>query len=281
MIDLHTHSTFSDGSLTPEELVARAREVGLTAMALTDHDSTGGVGRFMAACAAAGLDGIPGVEISADVKRGTLHMLGYLIDPREPTLQAALRRIREGRAERNAEILKKLNALGLALTWAEVLRHAGEEVVGRVHFAQAMVAKGHVTSKEAAFDRYLAKGSPAYASRFRFSPADSIAAIHAAGGLAVLSHPFTLELGRPALRECVTGLAAVGLDGIEAYYSEHTPVQTDEYRGLAAALNLVVTGGSDFHGTPNPAVALGSGFGPLRVPDELLVPLRARAAARR
>jgi 3',5'-nucleoside bisphosphate phosphatase len=280
MIDLHTHSTFSDGSLTPEQLVEKAREVGLRAMALTDHDGTGGIGRFLAACARTGLCGIPGVEISADVKRGTLHMLGYFIDHEDQALEGVLRRIRAGREERNREILEKLNRLGFSLAWQEVAAYAGEDVVGRPHFAQAMVAKGYVESKDAAFDRFLAKGRPAYADRFRLSPADSIAAIVRAGGLAALSHPFTLGLGPQALREFVGELAGAGLAGIEVYYSEHTPQQTQEYRSLAESFGLTPTGGSDFHGDMNPAIALGSGFGSLRVPDEVVDQLKARLRAR-
>jgi predicted metal-dependent phosphoesterase TrpH len=280
MIDLHTHSTFSDGSCTPEQLVREARDAGLRAIALTDHDCTGGLDRFLEACGRSDIVGVPGVEISADVPRGTLHMLGYFLDWRNEALGGVLERIRDGREIRNRAILRKLNDLGLGLAWDEVAAYAEEDVVGRPHFAQALMAKGLVPSKEAAFDRYLAKGKPAYVDRFRLSAADSIAVIRSAGGLAMLSHPFTLELGRDALRAYVATLAEAGLDGIEAYYSEHTPEQTGQYLELAAELGLAVTGGSDFHGDLNPAVRLGCGFGSLSVPDELLGELQRRAAER-
>jgi hypothetical protein len=278
MIDLHAHSTFSDGSLTPEELAQLAAETGLTAMALTDHDCTAGVPRFVAACASHGIQGIPGVEISADVKKGTLHMLGYFLDIGNETLEAVLVRIRQGREVRNREILEKLRRLKVDLTWEQVAAYAGEDVVGRPHFAQALMAGGYVKTKEDAFDRYLGKGKPAYANRFRLSPPDGIAAIQGAGGLAVLAHPFTLDLGREAMREMVAGLVASGLDGIEAHYSEHTQEQTEQYLALAREFNLVPTGGSDFHGGLNPAIRLGRGFGSLHVPEESLRELEQRRA---
>jgi predicted metal-dependent phosphoesterase TrpH len=278
MIDLHTHSTFSDGSLTPEQLVERAKNLGVTALALTDHDSTSGIPRFMTACRAAQLTGIPGVEISVEVQHGTLHMLGYFVEAGDPGLEAMLVKIRGGRELRNREILDKLNKLGLALTWEEVAAFAGEDVVGRPHFAQAMIARGYVTDKDKAFERYLSKGKPAYTDRFRLFPAESMQAIAKAGGLPVLSHPFTLELSKQALRAQVKELKALGLVGIEVYYSEHDQEQVREYLALAKEFDLVATGGSDFHGDQNPAVELGSGFGTLVVPEACLDQLRQRRA---
>ena len=280
MIDLHLHSTFSDGSLTPEQLVEKGREVSLTAMALTDHDCTSGVPRFLAACERVGLHGISGVEISADIQKGTLHMLGYYVDGGNEGLKSMLCQLRAGREERNREILKKLNELGLALSWEEVVAYAAEDVVGRPHFARAMLAKGYVASRKDAFARFLGKGRPAYVDRFRLSAADSIRAIAGAGGLAVLSHPLTLGLSRQALRDFVRELVGMGLDGIEVYYSEHSPEQTQEYRQLVEQFKLVATGGSDFHGDLNPSVGIGYGFGSLRVPDETPGLLRARRAAK-
>lgn len=282
MIDLHTHSTFSDGSCTPEQLAELAAAAGLTAVALTDHDCTDGVARFQTACATQKVRGVAGVEISADVKTGTMHMLGYLIDPSNPALRETLRQIRNGREIRNQEILRKLNALGFALTWEEVASLAGEDVVGRPHFAQAMVARGYVTKREKAFDLYLAKGKSAYADRFRLLPVDCVAAIRGAGGVAVLSHPFTLDLGKAALRSCVAELVDKGLQGIEAYYSEHSAEQTQQYLALAKEFHLVATGGSDFHGEGNPAIKLGVGFGQLDIPDSLMDELdQAGAESRR
>jgi predicted metal-dependent phosphoesterase TrpH len=279
MIDLHAHSTFSDGSLTPEELAALAAQEGLSAVALTDHDCTDGVPRFLAACEAAGIEGVAGVEISADCSKGTMHVLGYLLDCASPRLQDVLVRIRNGREIRNRRILEKLNALGLAMDWDEVAGHAGEDVVGRPHFAKVMLARGYVKDKDEAFDKFLGKGKPAYVDRFRLTARDSIDVLHDAGGLAVLGHPFTLDLGKPALRECVRELAGFGLDGIETYYSEHSPEQVRQYEELAADFGLIRTGGSDFHGEVNPDVRLGRGFGQLRVEEAILAAMKQRAAS--
>jgi hypothetical protein len=280
MIDLHMHSTFSDGSLTPEALVDEAQAAGLSAIALTDHDSTSGVERFVAACARKGLRGIGGVEMSVDVKKGTLHMLGYFVDPSEERLQAVLARIREGRDDRNHEILEKLCSLGMKLAWDEVAAYAGEDVVSRPHFARAMVEKKYVSSTEEAFDRFLGKGKPAYVDRMRLSPVDSVAAIRGAGGVAVLAHPFTLELKDKALETYVGELKVAGLAGIEVYYSEHTPAQQRAYLDLCRRMGLAPAGGSDFHGLINPAIRIGRGFGNLSVPDEILGDLEARCPGR-
>lgn len=281
MIDLHVHSTFSDGSLTPAELVDEAVAKGITALALTDHDTLGGLPKFEEACRAKGMIGIPGVEISIEFKPGTLHVLGYFTDVGNAPFAAALEDLRDGRESRNLKILQKLNELGCDLSWEDVASLAGEDVVGRPHFAQAMIAKGFVKTKEDAFDRYLAKGKAAYLDRTRLTVTDSIRLIHGAGGIAVLAHPSTLKVSRVELHRIVSELAAEGLDGIEAWYSEHTQDQQKAFAKLAEELGLILTGGSDFHGTSNPEIRLGQGFGNLNVPDELLEALYARAGKTR
>ena len=186
-------------------------------------------------------------------------------------LQAVLRQIRDGREIRNLKIVERLQSLGIDVTWDEIRAYAGDDdVVGRPHFARALVAKGVVKSTTEAFNRYLARGQAAYVDRFRLSPAESIAAIRSAGGVAVLAHPFTLQLGRRELRECVRELAASGLGGIEVYYSEHSPERVKQYESLVKEFGLVAVGGSDFHGEINPAIHMGSGFGNLQVDDALL-----------
>jgi predicted metal-dependent phosphoesterase TrpH len=276
MIDLHMHSTFSDGTHTPETLAEMAAGFGLTAIALTDHDGMGGAARFLAACGKEGVRGIPGVEISAQVSKGTMHILGYFVDHADEELESELARIRNGREVRNKEILDRLNALGCALDWDEVLALTDKEVVGRPHFAMAMQARGYVRDKTEAFDRYLAKDKPAYAERFRLSPADSIAAIRKAGGVPVLAHPFTLQLGNKALRKALGEFRDMGLQGVEVYYSEHSEEMEGTYKRMARELGLAMSGGSDFHGEVNPKIRMGIGFGRLRVPDELVAELEAR-----
>lgn len=277
MIDLHIHSTFSDGSDTPGQLAAMAHAKGLTALALTDHDTMAGVPDFIEACRTECVQGIAGVEISAEYPFGTMHMLGYLIDPAHAELSQALGALRGGREDRNRLILKKLNDLKLVLTWEEVAAFADEDVVGRPHFAQALLARGYVRTKEEAFDRYLGKGKPAYVDRLRLTPEESIRVIRAAGGVAVLAHPFTIQRSAGELRKLVATLVESGLGGIEGYYSEYTYEQQSEYQQFARDFNLIMTGGSDYHGAFNPDIALGRGFGNLKVPDELLTPLYARA----
>ncbi|OQA25648.1 MAG: Error-prone DNA polymerase [Verrucomicrobia bacterium ADurb.Bin345] len=276
MIDLHMHSTFSDGSLTPEELLVEAAQTGLSAIALTDHDTTGGLKRFFAAAKGGSVRAIAGVEISADFKPGTMHMLGYFISAENGAFEERLRWIREGREIRNAEILAKLQALGFELTWDEVKAYAGEDVVGRPHFAQALLARGYVANKDEAFDKLLGKGKPAYADRRRLTPEDAVQLVVSAGGVAVLAHPFTLDLSADATRKLLSGLKDAGLAGIEVYYSEHNPDMVRLYESMARDLDLVATGGSDFHGALAPAIRMGKGFGGLSVPDEVVPALEAR-----
>jgi len=276
MIDLHMHSTFSDGTLTPEALAKLAGGFGLTAIALTDHDGMAGTPRFLAACEKEGVRGISGVEISAQVSKGTMHILGYFVDHTDEELENALARIRNGREARNKEILEKLNALGCPLDWEDVQAFSDEEVVGRPHFALAMKARGYVADKTEAFDRYLAKGKPAYADRFRLDPAKSIEVIRRAGGVPVLAHPLTLGLSNKALTKTLGEFRDMGLQGVEVYYSEHTPEMEQTYGSMARVLGLAMSGGSDFHGDVNPKIRMGIGFGRLRVPDELVEDLEAR-----
>lgn len=275
MIDLHLHSTHSDGSETPEELVSRGVGAGLKGMALTDHDNMGGAADFLAACRANGMTGLAGVEISValDDGAGTLHVLGYGLDPTHPLVGENLGRVLDGRAWRNEQILARLNELDLELEWDEVQACAGEGVVGRPHFAQAMIDRGYVSSTEEAFERYLAKGRPAYVERYRLYPAEGVRMIREAGGVAVVAHPFTWLRDEACLEAALAELKALGLAGVEAYYSEHNPEQTIALLRMAKRLDLLATGGSDYHGLAKPDVAMGRGFGSLCVPDECLPPL--------
>lgn len=263
------HSVFSDGSMTPEELVDAGRKAGLRAMALTDHDTLAGVPRFLEAAQRAGISAVSGVEVSADAGEESIHMLGYGIDPNHPALKENLEWIRDGRVKRNAEILHKLNRLGIRIREEEVMRVAGPEVVGRPHIAQVMVEKGYVSSKREAFDRYLGRGKPAYADRRRLTAEATIELIREAGGVSVLAHPYVLKLSKADLTDFVRRLKAVGLVGIEVYYSEHTPDLQKLYLALAEECGLLATGGSDFHGEMSPGISLGRGTGALHVPDSV------------
>ena len=276
MIDLHCHSTFSDGSLTPEQLIDEAAKIGLAALALTDHDTTAGLPRFMAAAANTAVRAVPGVELSVDCSSGVMHMLGYWMDVANPELVRQMAWIRDGREMRNRTMLEKLNALGFAMTWDEVQGFAGEDVVGRPHFAQTMIQKGYAKDKNEAFDKWLGDGKPGYADRPRLTAEVAVALIRQAGGVAVLAHPFSLRIGKDAMASLFIELAAAGLAGVECYYSEHSADLTKEYLVMARQANLVPTGGSDFHGEVSPGIRLGVGFGGLKVPDEVLAQLEAR-----
>ena len=276
MIDLHCHSTFSDGSLAPEQLIAEAAKIGLVALALTDHDTTACLPRFLAAAAGTALRAVPGVELSVDCSSGVMHMLGYWMDLENPELLRQMEWIRDGRAMRNRTMLEKLNALGFAMTWDEVQAFAGEDVVGRPHFAQVMLQKGYAKDKNEAFDKWLGDGKPGYADRPRLTAEVAVALIRQAGGVAVLAHPYSLHIGKDAMASLLIELAAAGLAGVECYYSEHSADLTKEYLAMARQANLVPTGGSDFHGEVSPGIHLGVGFGGLNVPDRILAQLEAR-----
>jgi 3',5'-nucleoside bisphosphate phosphatase len=276
VIDLHTHSTFSDGSLSPQALVHAAGEAGLSALALTDHDTTAGIPSFMRACKSAGITGVPGVEISVEFSPGTMHMLGFFMDLDHQPLQDALARLREGREQRNRKILAALCDLGMALTWGEVAALAGSDVIGRPHIAQAMINRGYASTKKEVFRRFLGRGLSAYVERFRLDPHKGIGLIRDAGGVCVLAHPFTLKLQKKKLRTCIAKLVASGLQGLEVFYPEHGPERRHQYQRLARAFDLVMTGGSDFHGDANPAIKLGRGFDNVYVSDAILDDLRER-----
>ena len=276
MIDLHMHSIFSDGTLTPEELVEAAVELELKAISLTDHDTVSGVGRMIAAAENTSVQVIPGVEIGADFGPGTMHILGYFVDFESRMLHDHLDWIRNGRETRNEEIFRKLHMLGMPLTWEEIKEHAGDEMIGRPHFALAMIKKGYVYNLREAFDKFLAKKRPAYAERKRLSPEASIELIRSAGGVAVLAHPYSLELGKRETKKVVRWLAEAGLGGIEVYYTNNDRVAIKQFGKLAREYDLVATGGSDFHGTTTPDVSLGTGTGNLKVPDEVVEQLEAK-----
>ncbi len=275
MIDLHMHSIFSDGSYTPEQLLDEAERGGLSAIALTDHDTMAGLPRFAKAAVGRSVKAIPGVEVSAEFGEATMHMLGYFVDPDAVPFNELLTQIRGGREERNRLILRKLNDLGLSLTWEEVASRAGDEVVGRPHFAQAMIDRQYVKDKYEAFDNFLGKGKAAYVDRLRFSPELTVNAIVDAGGVPVLAHPKTLRLDRSSLRGLLEKLCAVGLRGIEALYAEHNPSEQAEYLAMAGDFGLVATGGTDFHGLATPGVRMGRGLGTLDIPDEIVPRLEA------
>jgi 3',5'-nucleoside bisphosphate phosphatase len=259
LIDLHTHSNASDGTFAPAEVVRLAKVGGLRAFALTDHDTVEGLAEAVSAGARYGVEVIPGVEVSARFPGGSMHILGLGLNYGNGHLSERLAVLQEARAERNPQIIAKLNGLGIKITLEQVEKISGQGQMGRPHIARALMEAGYVRSIQQAFDLYLRNDGQAYVPKFRFPPEEAIAMIRDVQGVPVLAHPFTLNLGSAyALQNTLEELMVLGLGGLEAIYSEHTPEQEALYLKLAQELGLLVTGGSDFHGDNKPELTLGT-----------------------
>lgn len=276
MIDLHLHSTCSDGSETPTRVVELAAAAGCTAIALTDHDGLSGVEQAAIRSEELGLGFVPGCEISCAFSPGTMHILCYFVEPGEGPLQSELERLRRDRSNRNERLARRLEQLGLPITFEEVAAAAGGSVIGRPHFAAVLVANGAATSIQDAFDRLLGKGTPGYISKSRIDAGTAIAAARGSGAVAVLAHPLTLGLGTSELDRAVEELAGAGLGGLECFYGRYSPEERAGLAELAGRHALVATGGSDFHGTFKPDLSVGTGTGDLDVPDTAVTELLAR-----
>lgn len=277
---MHTHTTHSDGSASPEELIGLASAKRARAVAITDHDTVSAIVGARAVADRFGIEFVAGIEISAEYSPGTMHILGYCIDDESTALAVKLDELQKARERRNPQIASRLRSLGFDISYDEVVEVAGNQVVGRPHFARLMIEKGYVASIQEAFDRFLKKDAEAYVEKARLSPGESIALIHEAGGVAVLAHPYQLKLSPHEVDQLVGELAGLGLDGIEAVYSRHSAAERASYSEVATRHGLLVTGGSDYHGSYKPDISIVTGLGDLEVPYELLEALKARAAAR-
>ena len=262
--DFHCHSTASDGILSPTDLVRLAYEQGVRIMALTDHDSTEGVAEARRAAESyPDFTLIPGVEMGTDIPGGEVHMLGLFLDPDDPELQDSLRRLREGRRGRGMGIVKRLQELGMDVTWEQVQRFAGVGAVGRPHVAQALLEKGHVSTIKEAFDKYIGRNGPAYVEREKMTPAEAVAAIIGLGGVPCLAHPADLENSDEILAE----LKAAGLAAMEVFYKDYAPATVERLGAAAHRFDLIPLGGSDYHGLHGEGEPLPGGMhSPL--PDE-------------
>jgi predicted metal-dependent phosphoesterase TrpH len=255
-IDLHCHSTASDGTDTPAELVRHAAEAGLDVVALTDHDTTRGHAEAVAALPS-GLTLVTGAELSCRVDGVSMHMLAYLFDPEEPALLAERELVRDDRVPRAKGMIAKLNELGVPVTWEQVKRIAGDGSVGRPHVASALVELGVVPTVSDAFtDQWLADGGRAFVEKHETDPFEAIRLVKGAGGVTVFAHPAAAKRGRTVPRSAIAEMAAVGLDGIEVDHMDHDEDARTRLRGLAKDLGLLVTGSSDYHGSRK-TVALG------------------------
>ena len=271
MIDLHSHSTASDGALSPTELVKYAKDKEMDAIAITDHDTVEGIEEALSAGKEFDLEVVPGIEISAEFPEETMHILGYYVDFKDQKFIENISVLQKARAERNPRIVENLQKLGMNIEYDEILKEAGSGQVGRPHFAKVLINKGYVKTTQQAFNRYLKKGAPGYEDKFRFQPEDAISHILNAGGIPVLAHPATLKCKTAEELEAeIKKLIGYGLKGIEAHYSDHTNSQAEFYNNLADRYGLLITGGSDFHGHNIKGIDLGTGKGKLEIPYELL-----------
>jgi len=256
LIDLHLHTTASDGRSTPYELVNEAASAGLTVMAVTDHDTTASVQEVLQRASGRGIEAIPGIEVTAVEDGRDVHVLGYFLDPADHALGVFLAGQRRARVERVVAIGERLAALGMPVDlglWLNGVRSHSTRSVGRPQVARAMVAAGHVRDTREAFDKWLGRDGPAFVPRLGPSPEHVIEAIHAAGGLASLAHP-----GRTKIDARIPSLTRAGLDAIEVYHSDHDDAAVERYRAMARELGLLSTGGSDFHGDPDHGVTVGA-----------------------
>ena len=273
-VDLHTHTTASDGVLSPTQLVQRAEKLALKVLAVTDHDSTEGVAEAVAAGQACGVDVIPGVEINTDVPGTEVHVLGYFVDPADPTLSVELARLRDGRIGRARRMAEKLTEMGAPVGFERILAIAGEGSVGRPHVAQALLEAGHVASREEAFDKYIGRNSPAYVERMKFTPAQACQLIRRAGGVPALAHPVFFDrygaIKSPFdLDTMLPDLIAAGLIGLEVYYPRYDAVTIEYLMAVIRRYQLLPTGGTDFHGLRAGYPDLGGIYVPLKVARRL------------
>ena len=270
-IDLHSHTTASDGALSPTDLVKKAYSAGITVLAITDHDTVEGLDEARVEAAKVGIRIVPGVEFGIEVGGTEVHMLGYLFDERNPILLEKLSDLQEGRLNRGKKMVAKLRDLGINITWAQVAEIAGDGSIGRPHVAQALIEGGYASTIDEAFKKYISRGRPAFVERAHLTLEECIDLVHQAGGVAILAHPTFVN----DVEHVLPRLIKAGLDGIETYYGRYTEETIASIEKLAKKYNLVMTGGSDFHGLDALSHAE---LGSVDVPARCLEELERRAA---
>lgn len=269
-IDLHTHSKISDGSMQPEELIAYAAAKGLSAVALTDHDTAAGLERAENAALSCGIEFIPGIELSAYYAEREVHIVGLFINYRNQAFLEKIHTVSHAREIRNLEMIKIMQAHGIDITSEKLKASEGKGILTRANFAAYLEKTGVVSSYQEAFDRFLEKGKPFYVPRKKLTPKDAIDAILSAGGIPVLAHPLLYKFSDDALDRCVLELKSLGIKALEVYYSRNFGTDTLRMKALADKYGLYYSGGSDFHGTYKPDIDIGTGTGSLVVPYEVL-----------
>lgn len=274
-IDLHVHSTASDGTLTPSEVVCEAKKKNLSTIALTDHDTVAGVGEALSAGRREDIRVIPGIELSCHALGKEIHMLGFFLDYENEQFLNRLEALRENRSGRNSRMLEAFQRDGFPITMEKLQHGNPDTVITRAHFARVLVEEGIVPSKNVAFDKYLGEGKKYYIPRSEIKPEDAIRYIREAHGVAVLAHPYEYNLSNAQLVTLIEQLADIGLSGIECYHSNNYAQQSAYLRELTRKYHLAATGGSDFHGSNKPDIQLGTGRGGLRVHESLLTELES------
>ena len=285
-VDLHLHTTASDGTLTPTQLVHLCAARGLRVICISDHDTTNGLPEALQAAAAyPELAIIPGIELSTDIPGSEIHILGYFVDHYDEHLQSILNDFRDGRRSRGRQMVENLNAMGVAISWERVQEIAGDASIGRPHIAQALVEGGYVQYPKDAFDKYIGRNGPAYADRVKLTPADAVRMLLDRGALPVMAHP-TYSASKSdrgavdSLPGILADLTAAGLVGMEVYYGDYTPEQVKWLRGLADDFGLIPCGGSDYHASGNPGEPQPGSVGPPMSSVDALNALRTAAATR-
>lgn len=273
-IDLHTHTTCSDGTLTPTELVNYAKEKNLSAVAITDHDNFDGVAEAIKAGETNDIEVISGIEMSTDYEDKEIHIVGLFVDTNNKKFNSELISLKEKRKKRNLLAVEKLNNLGIDITYEELESISKNKIITRAHFAKLLIQKGYISSVKECFDKYMGEGMPAYVKREVIPPKETISLINNSGGIAILAHPLLYKLSELKLNEMLDYLKSCGLKGMECIYSTHTDEETEFLTSIAKKHNLKISGGSDFHGENKPNLDLGTGYGKLFVPYSVLENLR-------
>jgi predicted metal-dependent phosphoesterase TrpH len=276
-IDFHSHTTVSDGRLSPRELVQLAAKNGVKHLSVTDHDTTNGLHEATDEASKLGVDIIPGIEISCDIPGAEVHLLGFYLDYENEAFQAKIAQFREGRVGRAQEMVRKLGELGAPITWERVKEIAGDASVGRPHVAQALLEAGHIQTIPEAFDRWIGRNGPAYAEREKLSIPDAIELIHSVGGIASIAHPLYTE----GLWDMVDDLARAGLDAVECYYTGYGPSERDPLLAFVRKHGLIASGGSDYHGFPMAGLTEVTNVpGSVDVPESVIDAMQQRLANR-
>lgn len=275
-IDLHVHTTASDGTLTPAEVVELAAKKHLAAISITDHDTVDGIAAGIAAAAEYNIEVIPGIELSCAYDKREIHILGYYINYTDSGLLSCLRELKEIRSNRNEQIAEKFREHGIPVSIEEMKQRYPDAILTRAHFASFIYEKGFAGSIKEVFDKYLHDNGPCFVARKKLEPKDTIALIHRTGGLAFLAHPVRYHMGRNELSKLVATLSSHGLDGIEAMYSTYTSSDESQMRILAKENHLILSGGSDFHGSNKPYIELGTAGKRLAFPYDILTGIKAK-----